>query len=244
MPRLGQRTASRLLIAAGFVTSLLLPAAVTRAAQLGVAPLRLDLGPDLIVGTLTVRNDGAEPALVQVQTFAWTRTVATADLDPTRDILAVPALATIAPGHQQVVRVALRRRPDPSREMAYRLLVAEVPRQGQDGAPGVSIALAFSLPVFVTPPGASPKPQWSIVEGPHGAALRVVNAGEAHLQIKDVRLGGGGSATRLTDAAYVLPGQQHLWPLDPHWRPRGDAVPLAADTDLGAIEAVVPSPRG
>ena len=216
----------------------------TQAAGLGVAPLRVDLGPDQTVGTLTVRNEGVSPTLVQVQSFAWTRTTANEDLDPTRDVLAVPALATIAPGRQQVVRVALRKRPDGRREAAYRLLIAEVPRTDESGGAGVHIALAFSIPVFVTPQGALPKPAWSIVKHPQGSALRLVNAGQAHLKVDSVRLGAGPGATRIDQPAYVLPGQEHLWPLGVRWRPTGDTVPLAADTDRGAIEAVVPPPGG
>ena len=215
-----------------------------QAAQLGVAPLRLDLGPDQIVGTLSVSNEGSQPTLVQVQSFAWTRSTATEDLGPTRDVLAVPAVATIEPGRQQVIRVALRKRPESGREAAYRVLIAEVPRMDENGRAGVKIALAFSLPVFVTPPGALPKPVWSIVRRPQGPALRLVNAGQAHLKVDAVRLGSGPAAMRIDEPAYVLAGQEHLWPLGARWRPTADAVFLAADTDRGAIEAVVPSPGG
>ena len=99
--------------------------------------------------------------MVQVQTFAWPHGPATAELEPTRDLIAVPPVFELAGNAKQIIRVALRGAAAGGREQAYRLLITEVPRGGAAGT-GVRFALRLSLPVFVTPTGAAPRPIWSL----------------------------------------------------------------------------------
>lgn len=206
------------------------------AASLGIAPLRLDLGPSQRIATVTVRNDEATPVMIQVRTFAWPRTPATEDLEPTRDLVAVPAITTIAPGGQQVVRVALRGGGTEGVERAFRLIVAEVPQEADGPDAGIRFALAFSLPVFVTPPSAVPDPGWSLVDGARGGtSLRVTNAGTAHLQVRGITVLGDPGG-RIGQQAYVLAGREHEWPLPA--RPSGP-ISLKVDTDRGEIETTV-----
>lgn len=65
------------------------------AASLSVAPTRVELGPGDPAAVVTLRNNAAEPVMVQVQTFAWPRTMASDDLEPTRELLAVPPVAEL-----------------------------------------------------------------------------------------------------------------------------------------------------
>lgn len=140
------------LLATFLFAVLLLAAATAPATTLSVAPTRLELAPDRPAAAVTVTNDGKAPVLVQVETFAWRASPATADLEPTRELLAVPPLLRLAPGEKQLVRVARRSNTPLQVEETYRLLVSEVPEGGERG--GVRLALRLSLPVFVTPPGA------------------------------------------------------------------------------------------
>lgn len=221
---------------AALLAWLALAPAAADAASLGISPLRLDLRPDQRVASVTVRNDDARPVMIQVRTYAWTTTPATADLQPTRDVLAVPAITTIAPGEQQVVRVAFRGHAAGDAEAAFRLIIAEVPAADTGTSAAVRIALAFSLPIFVTPPGAAPDARWSMVRGPTGLALRVTNQGNAHLRVRSIELSGPAAMQRIERSAYVLPGRQHDWPLS---EPPAGPTTLKADTDLGEIDAVV-----
>ncbi len=142
------------------------------AAALSVAPTRIDLAPDQRAAAVTLQNDGDEPVMVQVQTFAWTGSPATSDLTPTRDLVAMPPVATVAAGDKQLIRVAARGGDKPAAEQSYRLIITEVPPETKGPQAGVRFALRLSLPVFVTPAGAAPDPVWSVERG--GAGPRLV----------------------------------------------------------------------
>jgi fimbrial chaperone protein len=229
------------------LVSLLLAATVPslgRAASLSIAPTRVELGPGDPAGVVTLQNNAAEPVMVQVQTFAWPRTVASDDLEPTRELLAVPPVAELPGNGKQIIRVALRAALTGSREHAYRLLITEVHRGGSSGT-GVRIALRLSLPVFVTPPGAVPKPVWSLRIEQGAARLGLVNDGDAHLQVRRIVLHASGRPTpaqTIESPAYILAGQEHSWPL-----PAGaaaDALQLEAETSIGPLPATIVLPRG
>ena len=55
--------------------------------------------------------------------------------------------------------------------------------------------LRLSLPVFVTPPGAVPKPVWSLRIEQGAARLVLVNDGGAHLQVRRIVLHASGRPT-------------------------------------------------
>ena len=213
------------------------------AASLTVAPTRIDLAGDDRAEVVTLRNNAAEAVMVQVQTFAWSDGPATADLTPTRDVLAVPPVFELAPAGSQIIRVALRAPEAGERERAYRLLITEVPRGGGGGT-GVRFALRLSLPVFVTPPGAAPRPVWSV--GGSGVERRLVlrNEGAAHLQVRRITLAqaqGERGTSVIETPAYVLAGQEHAWPL-PGALGTG-ALQIEAETSVGPLSATVAAPR-
>ena len=172
--------------------------------------------------------------MVQVQTFAWPDGPATADLVPTRDLIAVPPVFEIAGNGRQIIRVALRAPLPGPREHAFRLLITEVPRGGA-ATTGVRFALRLSLPVFVIPDGARPEPQWSL-RGRGSGQLDLVlrNVGDAHLQVRRITWrpeGRAGPATGIEAPAYVLAGREHSWPL-PGGAVAGP-IELQAETSLG-----------
>ena len=57
---------------------------------------------------MTLQNDGSDAVMVQVQTFAWPRSPASGDLEPTRELIAVPPVFELAGNGKQIIRVALR----------------------------------------------------------------------------------------------------------------------------------------
>jgi fimbrial chaperone protein len=236
----------RPVLQAVLVTLLTLPAGEARPAALGVAPTRLAFGPDDRMATVTLQNNAAATVTVQVQTFAWPRTPATDDLEPTRDLIAVPPVVALEPNAKQVIRVALRRQAGSAAERAYRLLISEVPGAGSEHAAGVRFALRLSLPVFVTPAGTRPEPVWSARPEPGGLALALGNRGTAHLQLHRLVLKAVGRPEPLQvvdSPAYVLPGQEQAWPLAAAARAQ-PALQLQAETNLGPIEAVLALPQG
>ena len=213
--------------------------AAVQAASLSVAPTRVELGQDARSATITLENQGDSTVTVQVQTFAWAHSTASEALETTRDLIAVPPVFSLEPDAKQIIRVALRARPDATREHAYRLLITEVPIAPPDSKAAVRFALRLSLPVFVAAPGALPEPAWSARRLDGKPILELANRGRAHLRVRRVALHARGSAEPvqvIETPIYVLPGQAHGWPLD------GAALAhamlkLRAETDLGPLEA-------
>lgn len=238
---------ARRVTAAMLLVCLVAPGGGLLAGSLGVSPTRVDLAADRRAGMVTLQNNAAEPVLVQIQTFAWPDGPATAELRPTRELLAVPAVAEIAPGGKQLVRVALRGPPRADAEAAYRLLVTEVPPALPGTRAGVRFALRLSLPVFVTPPGALPAPAWSLEGQGRGLRLALTNRGGAHVQVRRLRVfavGGGPEPVQvIEEAAYVLPGRRQTWALAPA-AAAAKRLSLKADTDIGEIEAALDTPGG
>jgi fimbrial chaperone protein len=229
-----------------FVLCLMTVAAVrlAGAASLTVAPTRIDLAGGETSAAVTLQNNDADDVMVQVQTFAWPAGPATADLLPTRDLIAVPPVFEMAGGGRQIIRVALRAPLGGPQEHAFRLLITEVPRGGQR-ATGVRFALRLSLPVFVTPTGAEPHPVWSLQASGRNAAMLVLrNEGSAHLQVRRIAWWPEGEAhasTSIDAPAWVLAGREQGWAL-----PAGaGAGPLQieAETSIGPLRATV-APAG
>ena len=212
---------------------------------LSVAPTRVELGAAERSAVVTLRNDSDQPVMVQVQTFAWPRTPATVDLEPTRELIAVPPVFALAGNAKQIIRVALRGAPPTATEQAYRLLITEVPG-GDAAGTGVRFALRLSLPVFVTPPDAAPRAVWSVAADGGERVLRLTNEGAAHLQVRRllIRVQGLPEPVQTIDAAvYVLPGQAQVWPLSERARRQG-ILQLEAETNRGPIAASVVLPQG
>ena len=91
-----------------------------------ISPLRVDFADATGMAVLTVRNEDATPVVVQTQGLAWSQEAGQDALAPSRDLLISPAVFTLQPGGSQLVRVALRRKVDPARELTYRVLLQEV----------------------------------------------------------------------------------------------------------------------
>jgi fimbrial chaperone protein len=210
-----------------------------QAASLSVAPTRVELGPGARSATITLENQDETAVTVQVQTFVWQGSPASADLEPTRDLIAVPPVFSLEPDARQIIRVALRGQPDATRELAYRLLITEVPTAGPDGRLNVRFALRLSLPVFVGAPGAVPVPAWSARDADGQPVLELANHGKEHLQVRRIALHARGRAEPLQvieAPAYVLPGQTQGWPLVGPALAQA-TLQLRAETDLGPLEA-------
>ncbi|MEO1016772.1 MAG: molecular chaperone [Pseudomonadota bacterium] len=215
---------------------------LVEAATFGIAPTRLSLDPGRRSGAVTLTNEGDSATLVQVQTFAWNGSLSSADLQPTRELLAVPAVFSLEPGAKQIIRVALRDQGDLQREQSYRLLITEVPTNEQQNDDGVRFSIRLSLPVFMTPDDAEPNASWSVRAGEKGPELVLANNGSAHLRVERLDLSSTPNAAApeasIEAPAYVLAGQSHAWPLPR--APTGEVLHLKAETNIGELEAMVP----
>lgn len=202
------------------------------AGAFSVVPQIIQLKGDSRTSMVEVRNSADAETVFQVETFAWEDSTALEDLKATRDVLAVPAVFRLAPDAVQIVRVASRvSLPPQASEKSYRLLISEVPPEG-DG--GVVFALRMSLPVFLTPDGARASLSFKLAPG--GRELRVANAGAAHLRMNDLRIVERGSGRlletiELRQPAYILPGRTRSYSLPGAVDP--GRIRLEADTTAG-----------
>ena len=128
---------------------LVMGASVASAASLGVSPVRVTLSESQSMGALTVRNDGTEPASLQMEMLSWSQAEGQDVLTPTRELLANPPIFTVPAGGSQLVRVGLRRAPDGQRELTYRIVLQELPPPPNPDFMGTRMLMRISLPVFV-----------------------------------------------------------------------------------------------
>ena len=220
------------------------------AASLGISPVRVELSPATPTAALTLRNGGDEPTVVQVRAVAWSQNGGEDVYEPTSEVIISPPIFTVAGNSAQVVRVGLRRAPDPRRELSYRIFLQEVPGPPQPGTTGVQMALRIGVPVFVKPvQPAKPELSWRIGRET-GGALRVAatNPGEMHVQLIGIKLLGAGAAPGAPPLAsqesggYLLPGQSREWriePPQPGLPTDATRLRVLASTDAGELSADV-----
>ena len=223
-------------------------AGIASAGTIGVSPVRVTLSDSQKIGSLSVRNDGAEPVTMQMEVLSWSQREGNAVFAATRELLANPPIFTIPAGSSQLVRVGLRRAPDVQRELTYRVILQELPPPPDPDLTGARMTLRISLPVFVSPEiEAKPVLHWQAVRTSQGALkISLSNKGNGHIQIKNFKLSLLDSAqpwVTLQASDYVLAGQSRDWivlasPENPA-PPPGVTLQLFAQPDAGDIEAEV-----
>lgn len=160
---------------------------------------------------VTLANDGDEELVIQTDIYAWQQKVdGQDDLTLSEDLFLAPPIIKMPPKSQQVVRLILTRPPARERQLTYRMIVREIPEaRPADKAVQITIGLAFSMPVFVTPAGAKSELGCS-VERVSADAIKAVcqNNGNAYAQIRELSLNTADGAKLVnSDLAlgYVLP---------------------------------------
>jgi fimbrial chaperone protein len=191
------------------------------ASTLSVAPVRAELSPKVSTAVITIRNPEDSPVTVQARPAAWSQKDEQDQLADTHDLLVTPPLFTIPPKGRQVVRIALLRKPDPTRELDYRLVLSEIPPPGVPTQTGLRFALRITLPVFVAAPiHTAAELAWHHSWLADGALqIEARNNGSAHIQINDfdVQAADAGAQVLHTVAGrYLLPGSEAHWQLHPN----------------------------
>ena len=161
------------------------------AGQFVVTPVRIYMKPTERATAVTITNEGDEELVMQADVFEWRQKPGGEDeLTPSEDLFLSPPIVKLAPKARQVVRLA-RVRPAPSpQQLTYRMIIREVPEvRGGDKDVQVQFALAFSMPVFITPPGAKSQVDCT-VERAAADAIRAncENAGSAYAQMREISL--------------------------------------------------------
>lgn len=236
------RALQRLAFFPALTLALIVGSTVAHAGVFSVNPVRVTLSAKQPVVAITVRNSGAEPAVVQLESSAWTQDQGKDVLNPNADLLATPPIFTLPPGGTQIVRVGLRNSRSSPSESTYRLVLREVPPANKPQ--GVHVTLMISLPVFVLP--ATPvKPElaWNAARTADGKVrVSATNNGTAHVQLGklDLATGNGQVVATRTVSEYVLPGNTKSWLVDaPSGLEASATLQILSTSDAGDLKSTV-----
>jgi fimbrial chaperone protein len=220
-------------------------AASANASTFNISPIRAELNASHRTEALTITNAEDSPVVVQIRVVSWSQKDGAEQLEDTREILATPPVLQIPAMSQQIIRVALRRTPEPTRELTYRIIFEEVPQAAPQEFTGLRVALRLSIPIFVAPAQgkANAEVAWASRWLANGQLeLAATNNGSGHLQITDFEAQFPGSLMPLrgVTSKYVLPGSRMSWTLTPPAdATRQGAIPIRGHSDKGDFSAAV-----
>lgn len=229
---------------AGLCAAALLVPGLAGAATWEIAPTRIELSPEQQTSAITLKNTSDTPTSIQIQVVAWSQVDGKDIYTPSRELLVSPPFVTIPAQGEQIIRAALRRPADASKELSYRINLQELPPPAAPGITGVQMALRIGLPVFVQAQEikAAPKMAWSAMRMPDSSLkITLENHGNAHVQITDFSLFLPGDEQAIggeVGSSYVMPGQTHEWLLKSASlgkKPNG-RLRLKAYTDAGDVD--------
>jgi fimbrial chaperone protein len=206
-----------------------------RAGALSVMPVRVEVAAGRRFCALTLGNGSDKALTVQVRAFAWRRDESGADLlDADAAFALNPAIATIAPGAERMVRCSLPSADPAMRgvEGSWRLIVDQLPDPDYAVPGTVQTLLRLSIPVFRAPDTAvAPR----LAAGRAGQGVRVSNSGAVHVKVLAVTLkGADGDAVTVERPFYLLAGGAQIVPADR--LPRGGAVAVHVRAEEGAFD--------
>ncbi|MGY8905495.1 MAG: fimbrial biogenesis chaperone [Burkholderiales bacterium] len=175
-----------------------------------VTPVRIFMTLKDRAVAVTIVNEGDTEVALQADINAWTQKPdGTDELVLTEDMILSPPIIKLAPKARQVVRLALLKPADASRQLTYRMIVREVPEAiKSDATLQVPIALALSMPVFITPPIAKREVSCGFdTKEPQNPQAVCSNSGTAYAQVREITLQRGTERlARFEGGSYLLPG--------------------------------------
>ena len=191
------------------------------AGTFNVSPVKINLSKNSSTAIITVSNAGNSDTTIQLQTMRWLQDVEGDKLQPTREIVATPQIFSIKAGATQLIRVGMVTKPDPVNEIAYRLVLDEIPSPPEPGFKGLQVALKITLPIFVQPvTKSSPELNFSW-EQTQDKKIRVAiaNHGSAHAQILRAKISDESDEKTVffnhEKSLYILPGQSRYLEFTP-----------------------------
>lgn len=183
-----------------------------------VTPVRIFMGPRDRAVAVTVTNEGDTELVMQADIFDWKQKPdGTDDLVLSEDMILAPPIVKLAARSRQVLRLALTRPPPAGEQLTYRLVVREIPEvKAPEQGVQLQIALAFSLPVFITPPAAKRQLTCQLEKANPGEVLATCeNVGTAYAQPVDFVLvtARGDQIAARDKGGYILPGAKRSFEL-------------------------------
>jgi len=218
----------------------LLLATQAAAANFSVTPVRIYMKAQDRAVAVSVVNEGNAPVVLQADLYAWSQKAdGTDDLVLTEDLILSPPIIKLGANAKQVVRLARLKPADASRQLTYRMVLREVP----EAAPGkdniqIPIALALSMPVFITPTPAR-RDMACEARRADAATLDVScgNKGSAYAQLREVTVRSGEQVLgRFEGGVYILPGARKVVPVKAGSGLPGGKLQVSVTYDDGRAE--------
>jgi len=199
-------------------------------------PIDPVLEADQQASALWLENRGTETANLQIRVFGWSQSGFAEQYQNQRDVIGSPPVAKIEPGQKQLVRLTRTKDVPPGQELAYRIIIDEIPSaqppaaEGGKTAAAIRFQMRYSVPLFAygaglwskedstrprDPKGIGvPQLSWRTVAVDGRPYIEVRNQGAVHARLTDVAIKQGGQSKPLAEGllGYVLPGAVMRWP--------------------------------
>lgn len=181
------------------------------AGQFSVSPVRIFVAAKDRTTAVTVINESDVELVMQADLYHWKQSATgQEDLTLTEDMIVAPPIIKLAPRARQIIRLAMLKAVPLDQQLTYRLIVREIP-EARPPEPGVQlqIAVAFSMPVFISPPGVKRQlvcePQRA---APDAVRVTCENKGNAYAFVSEFKLSlaNGEPITSSNAVGYILPG--------------------------------------
>jgi len=208
------------------------------AGSFSVTPVRIYMTPRDRAVAVTIVNEGDTEVALQADLNTWTQKADGEDqLVLTEDMILSPPIMKVPPRGRQVVRLAMLKPPDASRQLTYRLIVREVPEatMPKDQVLQIPISLAMSMPVFITPPAAKRDMSCAIGRAADQAlTAQCANIGSAYAQVREIVVKRDNQVVgRFEGGTYILPGARKLIPIEKTQGAAGGALHMSVTFDDG-----------
>lgn len=200
------------------------------AATVLIWPIDPILTADKNATELWIENQGAAATTMQVRIVRWQQEGGFERYQQQQEVVASPPILRVERGGKQLIRL-IKQAPVPQgKEVAYRIIVDEIPQPSDNSKPqiGLRLQMRYSIPLFVYGGGMAVATEgenhvqvdqrnlsWSMTTLEGKPAIEVRNRDLVHVRLSKVTVRQGGSEREIAPGllGYVLPGQTRSWPL-------------------------------
>ncbi|UIL53075.1 MULTISPECIES: molecular chaperone [Pantoea] len=198
-------------------TTLLSP--VFAANSVMIWPIDPAINPAEKASELWLENRGNTTTMMQIRVFGWQQVNGQEQYQTQQQVVASPPMVRMEPGQKQLVRLIKQTPPAAGQELAYRVVLDEIPtpRQPGENQAGLTFQMRYSVPLFVYGDGLSadsvrPDLSWQQVSEGGKRWLQLTNRGNGHARLSHVSIGGRQLGEGLY--GYVLANSRYRWPLN------------------------------
>ena len=198
-------------------TTLLPPAFAANSVM--IWPIDPAINPTEKASELWLENRGNTTTMMQVRVFSWQQVNGQEQYQTQQQVVASPPMVRMEPGQKQLVRLIKQTPPAAGHELAYRVVLDEIPtpRQPGENQAGLTFQMRYSVPLFVYGDGlntdsAHPDLSWQTLSEGGKRWLQLTNRGNGHARLSNVTVGGRKLGEGLY--GYVLANSTYRWPLN------------------------------